>query len=201
MCIDIESLQVVVGSAVERVLRMARVDEWAEQVEAGRNAHCAACRTYILHAIGKERRVQIAEVGLLKTAAEVRLVVGELHAMSLKHVRRTAYRSRTAVAVLGHLISTCCNDECRAGRNVECVLAVATGTHDVESVIVIKIDLLACFEQAIAEAEQLIDGHASCLQCHEKRCYLAVVVSLLCDANHDVVSLAARQGLSIDQFQ
>ena len=197
---DVEAQLRLRGRAVQGVARLAGVHERAEQVEAGRHAERPPDGAHELHPVGEQRGVEVAHAGLVQRAAQHVRVVAELGAVGLQDRAGAAHGGAGAVAVLGDLVAGAGDHEGRAGGDVEGVLAVAAGAHDVEGVGVADVDVAAGLQQAVAEAEQLVHGHAAGLQGHQQGCDLAVVVLFAGDAEHQFVGLFAGEALAFDEL-
>ena len=177
-----------------------KLDQRAQQVEAGGHAQRAAHGTHELHAVGEERSVQIADTGFVECATHHVRIVGELGSVGLQDGARTAHGGARAVAVLGHLVARAGDHERRTSGDVEGVLAVAARADDIQCIILREVHVLAGLQQTVAEAEELVHRDAARLERHQQRCDLAVVVGLPGDAEQDVVRLFAGEGLSLDEL-
>ena len=81
--------------------------------------------------------------------------------MLLQNVAGAAYAAAAAVSVLGNLVAGSSNNECRAGANVECVLAVTACTNNVQSVFLIQVNMLTGLQQALAQTKKLIYSYSA----------------------------------------
>ena len=120
--------------------------------------------------------------------------------MLLQHVAGAAYAAAAAVSVLGNLVAGSCNNECRAGANVERVLAVTARTNYVKRVFLIQVYVLTGLQQALAQAKKLIYSHSACLYCHKQSGYLLVVVLAVNNVQHDAVCLLLSQCGTVNKF-
>ena len=102
--------------------------------------------------------------------------------------------------MLGHFVASASDDEGRASGDVEAVLAVATRADDVECVVFGEVHVLARLEQSLTEAEQLVNGHAARLQCHQQGGNLLDVILFLHDVEHDFVGVFLCEGVALDEL-
>ena len=144
--------------------------------------------------------MEVAHARLVQRAPEHVRVGAELGAVGLQDRAGAAHGGAGAVAVLGDLVARAGDHEGRAGGDVEGVLAVAAGPHDVQGVVAVQVDVLAGLQQAVTEAQELVHGHAAGLERHQQGCDLVVVVFLAGDAQQDVVGLLAGEALPFDEL-
>ena len=102
--------------------------------------------------------------------------------------------------MLVDLVAAGGNDKGGTGGDVEGVLAVTARTHDVEGIVVGKVDVATCFQQAVTETEELLHGDTACLHGHEESCQLAVVVALLGDTEENVVGVLAGERAALHEL-
>ena len=100
--------------------------------------------------------MQVGQVAFVHAAAQGVGVGGEADAVFLDDVAGTAHRRGTIVAVLGYLVARTCHHKAGAGGDVECILAVASGTHNVDGTIGREVHGYTCLHQCFAEAGQLV---------------------------------------------
>ena len=90
-----------------------------------------------------------------------------------QHIRCTALTGHAAVAVLGNLRPSCCNDEGRSGRNVEGVRAVAARSDNINCILAIGNGLCLC-PHALCKSSDFFNGFALHSQSSEKFCNLNI---------------------------
>ena len=105
--------------------------------------------------------MEVGHLRLLDRLAQLALVGGELDAVGLDDIRCAAYRRGAEVALLGHIVTRAGHHEAGAGGDVECVLAVAARTHDVDGIVGREVYGEACALQSLAESEQFVYGNAA----------------------------------------
>ena len=153
-----------------------------------------------LHGLGKERRMQIGEAAFVDGTVEGVKVVGELYAVLLDDVRGSGDGRGGIVAVLCHFIACAGHDETCARGDVERVLLVASRTYDVDVLRSVEQGWYACFQNAVAEAEQLVNGDAAHLQSRQQGGYLFCWVLLLGDADEYVVHLLVSKFFVVENL-
>ena len=84
--------------------------------------------------------------------------------------------------MLGHFVAGSGYDEARCGGYVESVFAVASRTYHVYVAGAVELCVYAALQYAVPEAEQLVYGDASHLECCEQGCYLLIGILAACYA-------------------
>ena len=160
----VEAHLVEVGHTQQLALGLTGVDQRTQQVEDGGELQRLADGTDELHGLGEELGVQIDDACLVERAVQLVDVVGELDAVMGNDVRGTADAGGSIVAVLGHLIAGTGDDEAAGGRDIKGVLAVAASADHVDVAVGIEDGGHARLQDAVAEAQQLVNGDAAHLQ-------------------------------------
>ena len=189
----------LVGSAMEAVAGMTRVDEGTEEIEAGRYAKCLAGRTHELHTESEERSVEVADASFVQAAAQMIGIRTEAHSMRFENIAGAADGGAGAVAVLADSETCAGDDESSAGADVESVLLVAARAYDVQGRFGTEVDVLACFKQAVAQTQEFIYGCTAHLDGSEHSCNLDVSVLFAGDVEHELVGFFAAEGLARDE--
>ena len=196
----VESHLVEIGHAQQLTLRLRGIDEGTQEVEDGGKLQSLADGAHELHGTGEELCVEIDDACLVETKVELVEVVSEPNPMLGDDVGGTRSRRGSIVAVLGHFVASPGDDEARGSGDVERVLAVAASAHHIDIAVAVEGHRHACLEDAIAEAQQLVDGDASHLQGREQRSDLLVGILTLGDAHQNVLHLFTCQLLMVQEL-
>ena len=198
--IAIESHLVEIGHAEQLAGRLAGIDQRAQEVENGGELQCLADGTDKLHRTGEELSVQVDDARLLKTTVQAVEVVGEADAVMLDDIAGAAHRCSGIVAVLRHLVASTGNDETSRGGDVERVLTIAARADHVDVAVGIQNGGHAGFQDAVAEAQQLVDRHPTHLQGSEQGGDLFGGELILRDAHEDVLHLLTCEYFVVQEF-
>ena len=73
--------------------------------------------------------MKVHDTSLIDGAVEFVEIVSEMYSMILNHIGSSTHRCGSIVSMFGHPISGSCYDEARGGRNIECILTVASRSY------------------------------------------------------------------------
>ena len=115
----------------------------------------------------------------------------------LNYVRGTTDGSSGVVTVLGHLVTSSCNNETSCGRDIKGILTVTTSTHNVDIAVSVENCWYTCLQDTVTEAEQFVDGDAAHLQGGQQGCDLLRRILTLSDTNQNILHFFTRQFLVV----
>ena len=101
--------------------------------------------------------------------------------------------------MLGHFVAGTGYDETGAGRDVECILTVATCSYDVDGAIRTEVDGNACFHQCFAKSYQFVDCDAAHLEGGEQGGYLSFRIHLAGDVEQNLPGLCRGQFFVVEE--
>ena len=120
--------------------------------------------------------------------------------MGLENIAGTADRGAGTVAVLANAVASTGDDEGCTGGDVEGILLVAAGAHNVQGGFGAEIDVLARFKESVAKAQEFVYGGTAHLYRGEHSCDVNIGVLFTCDVEHQLVGLFARKGFARDEL-
>ena len=141
--------------------------------------------------------MKVHDTSLIDGAVEFVEIVSEMYSMILNHIGSSTHRCGGIVSMFGHPISGSCYDEARGGRNIECILTVASRSYYVYISVAVEDGRNSCRQDSVTKAQQLVHGHTTHLQACKQGCDLFFGELTLCDANDDVLGFLTGKFLMI----
>ena len=164
-----------------------------QQVEDGGKLKRLADGGHVLHGLGEELGMEIDDACLVERTVEGVEVTGKAHTVKGYHVGGSAHTGGGIIAMLGDLVAGAGDDEACRGRDVERILAVAASAHHVDIAFAVQRGLHAGLQYAVAEAQQLVDGHSAHLYGGKEGRNLLGGIGVAGDACQDVLGLFAAE--------
>ena len=134
----IQAHLVEVGHAQQLALRLGRIDDRTQEVEACRELQSLADWSDELHGLGKELGMEIDNTALVDGTVQLIDIVRELDAVVGNDIRGAAGTGCRIVTMLGHLVTSTCNHETAGGGDIEGVLPVATRSHYIDIAVAVE---------------------------------------------------------------
>ena len=144
--------------------------------------------------------MQVDNARLLEATIQAVEVVGETDAVMLDDIAGAAHRCSGIVAVLCHLVAGTGNDEASCGGDVERVFTIAARADHVDIAVGIQNGGHTGFQNAVAEAQQLVDRYAAHLQGSEQGGDLFGGELILRDAHEDILHLLTCEHFVVQEF-
>ncbi len=127
--------------------------------------------------------MQETDIGFLHFAFQTVFIVLEFVAQLFHHITGAADTAGPVVAMLGHFLPGACYDETAQGRNIERVLAITAGAHDIDGLMPVEINRHTELQQCIAKALQLFDGDTAHKVYRHEGSYLVLIVKPLANTH------------------
>jgi hypothetical protein len=153
-----------------------------------------------LHGFGEELGMEIDDAALVDGTVELVDIIREVHTMVLDDVGSTTDARSSIVAMLSDFVSGTCDDEARSSRDIECVLAVTASSHHVDVTVTVERHRHARFEDAVTEAEELVDSDAAHLNSCQQGSDLCVVKLTLRDGDEQLFGFLTCEFLVVEEL-